>query len=939
MGRWEPNPDAEAQKKTIEQLKANLKDKNTEIDNLKKEIAQIKHNYAAYDSPEKIIEVQNDLSAREQELNQWEQELSAKDQKLSAREAVATKNELRNNERQQMLLDMEHQNKETTQSLRFKERSLEDRESSCSIREAELQQKENAVYEREQKLAAKENTLDNDLEAKRSLAEQTLKEEEAKHKQALKQKLKEQRTAQEQRLAEEEAAHESKLRELEAAKRQELDELKKKKQEEWQQQESARQAELEKLQEETKKYQDLSKICEDKTANLEAEYQQKNADLDMEYQQKNAALDMEYQQKKAALDIEYQQKNAALETEHTAKLNTLELNYAAKQEQLDWDRRLYEAKSEKLNEAMQNLDDKMYERYRQELDNKDALLADKEEALENANAEILRLSVNSAALKSFEVLYKDKTPKAILKEISTYKQQVEELKEDLVKRPPESLTEEYNKLLEAHDAQKKELAAKNQELLELYQDKQEISVLKANLEYLEENMRGKDRLIEVKTAEVNNLQAEIDRLYRPGVSENIKDQCLETIMDSNVIPDKYTNPERGEKLDELKWLKNISENCAKCGISFPKRILYAFHTSLKISDWSIMTVLAGISGTGKTELPRLYSIMGRLLFINVPVQPNWDSQESMLGYFNSIDNRFEAQPVLSFLVKAEKKYPNCMGIVLLDEMNLAHVEQYFAEFLSKLEQRRGKSHKLSPTIDIKLGAKGGKLDLGLSRNILWCGTMNQDETTKALSDKVLDRGIVINFPRPKTLKSRPRMDNLDEFERDNFQDKKVPMLHRNTWLSWVKWDTSAFTGEQAEKLEEYRQLTETISNYMSTVGRAIGHRVWQSIEYYIANYPEVIQQLSKAPEGQLTRELEAKMKIAYEDQLVQKIMPKLRGVEINSETNKYCFDKIEKLLDERQFAIKGDFQKARTLGYGQFQWCSADYIDDILAHEEKSSQK
>ena len=139
------------------------------------------------------------------------------------------------------------------------------------------------------------------------------------------------------------------------------------------------------------------------------------------------------------------------------------------------------------------------------------------------------------------------------------------------------------------------------------------------------------------------------------------------------------------------------------GLHFNPRILKAFHTSLKTAEWSPLTVLAGVSGTGKSELPRLYSHFGGLFFEPLAVQPNWDTQESMLGFFNSIDNKFDAQPVLRFLAQSQKHwadktddsegYPglaDAVCLVLLDEMNLAHPELYFAEFLSKLELRRGK---------------------------------------------------------------------------------------------------------------------------------------------------------------------------------------------------------------------------------------------------------
>ena len=120
------------------------------------------------------------------------------------------------------------------------------------------------------------------------------------------------------------------------------------------------------------------------------------------------------------------------------------------------------------------------------------------------------------------------------------------------------------------------------------------------------------------------------------------------------------------------------------------------------------------------------------MFEPLSVQPNWDSQESMLGFFNSIDNKFDAQPVLRFLAQSQKKwadetndkegYPglqDAVCLVLLDEMNLAHPELYFAEFLSKLELRRGMKGSDVPFLPVKIGAGLPPYQLPLGRNVLW----------------------------------------------------------------------------------------------------------------------------------------------------------------------------------------------------------------------------
>lgn len=157
-------------------------------------------------------------------------------------------------------------------------------------------------------------------------------------------------------------------------------------------------------------------------------------------------------------------------------------------------------------------------------------------------------------------------------------------------------------------------------------------------------------------------------------------------------------------------------------------------------------------------------MFGGINFKLQPIQHNWDCQEAMLGYFNFIDNVFDAQEVLKFLVQDQEKdnflHKDTLNIVLLDEMNLANIELYFVEFLSKLEVRCCKGKNEVPVLDIKLGADLEPYPLSLGRNVLWFGILNQDETNKSLSDKVIDRSNILFFPRPETFVSRPSLKNL-----------------------------------------------------------------------------------------------------------------------------------------------------------------------------------
>ena len=111
---------------------------------------------------------------------------------------------------------------------------------------------------------------------------------------------------------------------------------------------------------------------------------------------------------------------------------------------------------------------------------------------------------------------------------------------------------------------------------------------------------------------------------------------------------------------------------------------------------------------------------------------------------------------------------------------------------------------------------------------------------------------------------------------------------------------------------------------LANVGRALGHRVWQSVEYYMANYPEVIQAQETKDDAALTKSMET----AFEDQLVQKVMPKLRGIETRGRAKTECLDQVRNQLVDCDYAIVEDFDLACEFGYGQFMWHSANYLNE-----------
>lgn len=159
-------------------------------------------------------------------------------------------------------------------------------------------------------------------------------------------------------------------------------------------------------------------------------------------------------------------------------------------------------------------------------------------------------------------------------------------------------------------------------------------------------------------------------------------------------------------------------------------------------------ILSGLSGTGKTQiLKRLAEAVCAELELEpsrhlaiVPVRPDWRDPSGLLGYLNGLhaEARYEAEPALRLLLAAAED-PGRPYFLILDEMNLARVERYFAPLLSAMETGD----------DIRLHASDADLDVPASipwpENLCIGGTVNMDETTHAISDKVLDRAFTLEL--------------------------------------------------------------------------------------------------------------------------------------------------------------------------------------------------
>ncbi len=186
---------------------------------------------------------------------------------------------------------------------------------------------------------------------------------------------------------------------------------------------------------------------------------------------------------------------------------------------------------------------------------------------------------------------------------------------------------------------------------------------------------------------------------------------------------------------------------SQLGLYYEKDVIRSYIASLAVTH---LTVMQGISGTGKTSLA--YAL-GKFLgndAVMVPVQPSWKDRTDLLGYYNEFTDSYTETELLFKLYEAGRN--DGIYVIVLDEMNIARVEYYFAEFLSLLELPEGPSRRLRVTSDSR-ESDPKQFESGtlcLPGNVWFTGTCNNDDSTLALSDKVFDRAFVIDLEHRAT---------------------------------------------------------------------------------------------------------------------------------------------------------------------------------------------
>ena len=253
-------------------------------------------------------------------------------------------------------------------------------------------------------------------------------------------------------------------------------------------------------------------------------------------------------------------------------------------------------------------------------------------------------------------------------------------------------------------------------------------------------------------------------------------------------------------------------------------------------------ILQGMSGTGKTSLAYAFGEFLENSSTVVPVQPMWKERTDLVGYYNEFTKRFNETTLLQKMYEAN--YSKDIYITILDEMNIARVEYYFAEFLSLLEVPNPDRRYLDVVSDEwendPVQLKGGQIKL--PNNMWFIGTANNDDSTFAISDKVYDRAMVMNldaksepFIAPKTEPIRITAERFMSLTEE--ATKEYAITNRNM--------------RRLERLDEYM-----VKVFHITFGNRIMKQIKSYIPIYVACGGEELDALDDILSKKVLRKLE-----------------------------------------------------------------------------------
>ena len=298
--------------------------------------------------------------------------------------------------------------------------------------------------------------------------------------------------------------------------------------------------------------------------------------------------------------------------------------------------------------------------------------------------------------------------------------------------------------------------------------------------------------------------------------------------------------------------------------SFDSPFSRRYITSLLAKPFVILT---GNSGTGKTRISKQFAeylevidINGEKNWLIVPVGADWTDNARVLGFYNPLaDNgvgKYEKTGIIKLIERANNN-PEIPYFLILDEMNLSHVERYFSDFLSHME---------TPDNPFELEGYRNEDDevtgkLPYPKNLFVIGTVNIDETTYMFSPKVLDRANVVEF--------KPDKDDVMNMFSSASKEVKIASAKSGVAEAFLRLAKEIRSGESRvdeQQMAEVRNVFTAIYDITEKNGYEFAYRTVREIKQYISAAHELSSQWD-----------DAEIYRAIDEQLLQKVLPKIHG--------------------------------------------------------------
>lgn len=475
-------------------------------------------------------------------------------------------------------------------------------------------------------------------------------------------------------------------------------------------------------------------------------------------------------------------------------------------------------------------------------------LTEKTKELERLQRKFAAIEEGNTKLKQIfddlESAFDSTNSQEILMQNSFMKGEIENLKRELNERP-----ERYE--LDIKQAKIEELQAKVSELQEKINEEELIrlkTILSNSDTYILEINQFKSQIESSKVREaslkktIDDLSVTIDQLKGESLK---KADAFEFAKKCDLDKENLGKKHLGVNAKQPADLKTLASYIQQwMAFKSDKPFYYDLNTIrifLAGLHMSSISILQGISGTGKTSLPREFAkaLLSEPIYVgldsdrqnNSPyricaVQSGWRDNMDLMGYYNSFEHKYKETDFFKALYIANQpKYSNTLFLIILDEMNLSRPEHYFSDFLSLLEQSPSDRYiSLTNTPNEALPGLviGGKLKI--PKNVRFIGTANHDETTLEFAPKTYDRSNLMEIP-----KNHPK--------KEDFKETNEVFNIRYDWLNKEFQKAEVGNKEAFKKFHDFIN-SDDMKFLLLEKGIGVGNRLEYQAEKFIGVFVE-----------------------------------------------------------------------------------------------------